>query len=414
MAILHCSSLRARPYTYYIHMYRRSLLILILVVVTIGPARTLAQGGKAATSSVSIQTPKPSPKIAPPAPPKPAIKPQPQPEPKTYEPYIQTPSVQVKPVTMKVARGSKVAVTSRTTRVVIVGVDGDELEAIATSEAGPEPVQTELSGDPARPKIMLFVPANHPRRLGKEVRLSIKVPRYVDIESVESRNGDVEVRDIDAGVVINSGSGQVTVSRVASLKVGSRSGNLDIRNVKGDLLVRSTNGEATVDTVGGMADVTATNGNLQVRNVGGDLRANSSTGDVDIHCAKGRAEISSASGSITMVGIAGDAEAITVSGEVIFKGTIRSNGRYSFKSVSGEVQMLVQPDPPGFISTLVTYSGEIETEFRLKVETPLQRGPINRRLVGRYGEGQTQITLDSFSGGVRLAKGNTAQWKDCK
>jgi hypothetical protein len=62
----------------------------------------------------------------------------------------------------------------------------------------------------------------------------------------------------------------------------------------------------------------------------------------------------------------------------------------------------------------VTYSGEVETEFRLKVDTPLQRGPINRRIVGRYGEGQTQITLDSFSGGVRLAKGNNAQWKECK
>jgi DUF4097 and DUF4098 domain-containing protein YvlB len=275
-------------------------------------------------------------------------------------------------------------------------------------------VQTQVTGDPAHPKITVFVPANHPRRAGKEVLLSVKVPRYAEIESVESHSGDIEVRDIDAGVVINNGNGQVTVNRVASLKVGSRSGSVTIKDVKGDLLLRSTNGEAIVDTVGGAADVSATNGALQMRNITGDLRANSATGDVDIHCAKGRAEVSSASGSITLTGVMGDAEATTVSGQVIFKGPIRSNGRYAFKSVSGEVEMLVQPDPPGFTATLVTYSGEIETEFRLKVDTPLQRGPINRRLVGRYGEGQTQISLDSFSGGVRLVKGNSAQWKECK
>jgi hypothetical protein len=315
---------------------------------------------------------------------------------------------------MKVARGSKVAITSRSTRVTIIGVDGENLEATATSEAGQEPVQTQLSGDPAHPNILVFVPANHPRRAGKEVRLSVKVPRYAEIETVESRNGDIEVRDIDAGVVINNGSGQVTVNSVATLKVGSRSGNLNIRDIKGDLLIRSTNGDAIVDSVGGMADVAATNGNLQVRNIAGDVRANSATGDVDIQCAKGRAEVSSASGSITLIGVAGDAEATTVSGEVVFKGVIRSNGRYNLKSVSGEVEMLVQPDPPGFTATLVTYSGEVETEFRLKVDTPLQRGPINRRIVGRYGEGQAQIKLDSFSGGVRLAKGNSAQWKGCK
>jgi hypothetical protein len=315
---------------------------------------------------------------------------------------------------MKVARGSKVAVTSRSTRVLIVGVEGDSLEANATSEAGLEPVQTQVTGDPAHPNILVFVPASHPRRAGKEVHLSVKVPRYVEIETIESREGDIEVRGIDAGVVINSGSGQVTVNGVASLKVGSRNGSLNIKDVKGDLLVRSTNGDAVVNSVGGMADVASTNGSLQVRNVAGDVRANSATGNVDIHCAKGRAEVSSASGSITLVGVAGDAEATTVSGEVVFKGMIRANGRYNFKSVSGEVEMMVQSDPPGFTATLVTYNGEVETEFRLKVDTPLQRGPINRRIVGRYGEGQAQIKLDSFNGAVRLAKGNSSQWKECK
>ncbi|MFP5265265.1 MAG: DUF4097 family beta strand repeat-containing protein [Blastocatellia bacterium] len=385
-------------------MYRRTLLFLILAAGAVGPAPTLAQDGKPAKAPIVVQTPKPAQKPAP-APPA---------APKVYEPRARASNVQVGRISMKVARGSKIAISSRSTRVTVVGVDGENLEAVAASEAGEEPVQTQVTGDPDHPNILVFVPANHPRRAGKDVRLSVKVPRYAEIDSVESREGDIDVRNIDAGVVINTGSGQVTVNGVASLKVGSRSGGLNIRNIKGDLLIRSTNGGAIVDGVGGMADVAATNGDLQVRNVAGDVRANSATGDVDIHCTKGRAEVSSASGSITLVGVSGDADATTVSGEVIFKGMIRANGRYNFKSVSGEVEMLVQPDPPGFTATLVTYSGEVETEFRLKVDSQLQRGPVNRRIVGRYGEGQTQIKLDSFGGAVRLAKGNSAQWKECK
>jgi hypothetical protein len=397
-------------------MYRRILLILTLAAGAVGPAHALDRGGKPAKAPIVVQTPRPAQKPAPvpPAAPKVQGGSQPSPAPKVYEPRARTSNVQVGPISMKVARGSKIAISSRSTRVTVAGVDGENLEAVATSEAGEEPVQTQVTGDPEHPNILVFVPANHPRRAGKDVRLSVKVPRYVEIESVESREGDIDVRNIDAGVVINTGSGQVTVNGVASLKVGSRNGSLNIRNIKGDLLIRSTNGSAIVDSVGGMADVAATNGDLQVRNVAGDVRANSATGDVDIHCTKGRAEVSSASGSITLVGVSGDADATTVSGEVIFKGMIRPNGRYNFKSVSGEVEMLVQPDPPGFTATLVTYSGEVETEFRLKVDSQLQRGPVNRRIVGRYGEGQTQIKLDSFGGAVRLAKGNSAQWKECK
>ena len=389
---------------------------MLILAAAVGPAPALAQDGKPAKAPVIVQTPRSvqNPAPQPPAAPKVKGSQQPSPAPKVYEPHARVSNIQVGTVSMKVARGSKIAITSRSTRVTVVGVEGENLEATATSEAGEEPVQTQVTGDPEHPNILVFVPANHPRRAGKEVRLSVKVPRYAEIETVESREGDIEVRNIDAGVVINSGSGQVTVNGVASLKVGSRSGDLNIRNLKGDLLIRSTSGSAVVDSVGGAADVAATNGSLQVRNVTGDVRANSATGDVDIHCTKGRAEVSSASGSIILVGVAGDAEATTVSGEVIFKGVIRANGRYNFKSLSGEVEMLVQPDPPGFTATLVTYSGQVETEFRLKVDTQLQRGPINRRIVGRYGEGQTQIKLDSFGGAVRLAKGNSAQWKECK
>jgi hypothetical protein len=138
------------------------------------------------------------------------------------------------------------------------------------------------------------------------------------------------------------------------------------------------------------------------------------TGDVSVRCSKGRAEVSSASGTITLVGIAGDAEASTASGEVTFAGLIRAGGNYRLKSLSGSVIMTIQSDAPGFTATLSTYSGGLETEFPLKVESPVQRGAMNRRLTGTFGNGEAKISLDSFSGEVKIAKGTAARLKECK
>ena len=132
----------------------------------------------------------------------------------------------------------------------------------------------------------------------------------------------------------------------------------------------------------------ATNGSVTVHNTGGDLRANSSTGDIVIQCVKGRAEVSSASGSIDLTGIASDTDASSASGSVSFQGSIRANGSYSLKSISGEVQMTIQPDAPGFTATLITYSGDVESEFALKVDSPLQEAQLNRRVTAGMATGR--------------------------
>ena len=142
------------------------------------------------------------------------------------------------------------------------------------------------------------------------------------------------------------------------------------------------------------------------------MRANSATGDIEVRCAKGRADVSSASGSVTLIAVGGDAEASSASGDVIFRGAIRG-GSYRLKSLSGDVSMTIQPDAPGFAATLTTYSGKIETDFPLKIDAPLQ-GPINRRITGRYGDGRAKISLDSFNGEVKIAKGTPAELVQCE
>ena len=374
------------------------------------------------------ETPQPPAQTSPPAKPAQAPKakvtpaqpatpmPRPAPTPRVYTtPRADEDSeTHATPLTMKVARNARIAVSSRMVNVRIIGIDGDTLEATATSDEGTHTVKAQTSGDEANPKIMIYVPLTPGRHTDRDVNLLIKLPRYAPIEAVESLTGDIDVSGIDAPVVVNTNNGQITVARVASLKASTRHGEITAREIKGDTTARSSNGDLTLENIGGDVDVAAINGSLNVRNAAGDLRANLTVGEVVAYCIKGRAEVNTVSGSIQLFGVTGDVEAVSTSGEVTFAGRIRAGGRYKLKSISGAIEMHIQPDAPGFTATLMTYNGDIETLFPLKLDSQASGGSMNRRIIGRFGDGSAQLLLDSFNGGVRLAKAKPEELKACK
>ncbi|HJZ67830.1 MAG TPA: DUF4097 family beta strand repeat-containing protein, partial [Blastocatellia bacterium] len=320
----------------------------------------------------------------------------------------------VEPVSVKLGRGGKLTISSPAGGIAISGWDRDVVQASATGETGPVPIETQTTGDAAHPRLLLVVPAPSARRYAREAKLDVKVPRYADLETLEGYRGDIEVSDVDGTTLIDLGSGDVKATRVGPLKVSRRHGDITVKQVKGDFTVRSFHGDTIVENVSGLVDLATTSGNLAVRNAGGDVRTNSMSGNIEIRCAKGRAEANSASGSVTLIGLASGVEASTVSGSVIFTGTISDGANYRLRSFSGEVEMRIQHDPPGFTATVSTYTGEIETAFPLKIESPVQGGPINRRLTGTFGNGKAKLLLDSFSGAVKIAKASDAALKECK
>jgi DUF4097 and DUF4098 domain-containing protein YvlB len=347
-----------------------------------------------------------------PRPDAPARTPQPEP-PGAPGQQLEGSKIEVGQVTLKLARGGKLSVSNTSGPITIVGSDRDTIEAKASD--GSEPVGIRVYQSPARPVVVLSISSVEGRRFSGEARLDVKVPRYADVEIVDSRDGDIEVSEVDGSVAIGSRSGAVKVSRVGSLEIRTQQGEINAKEIKGAFSARTTHGEITVQTVGGPVEVATTHGEVTVQNAAGDVRVNSSSSEINIRCAKGRVEAQTASGSITLAGIDGDVDASTASGEITFKGSIRADGRYRLKSLSGEVQMAIQENPPGFTATLVTYNGEIETVFRLKISSPMSGGPINRRVTGVYGDGKAQVALDSFNGAVRIVKlGADAAKQQCK
>lgn len=146
------------------------------------------------------------------------------------------------------------------------------------------------------------------------------------------------------------------------------------------------------------------NGDATITGVEGEVRANVVSGDLLLQCPKGLVKVNSVSGSIQINGATGDVNAEAVSGDVLFKGEIRATGVYNLKSMNGEVEMTIPDKSSGFSATLTTFNGEIETDFPIKLETTTQTAGLNRRIVGKFGDGQAKVSLNSFNSAVRIKK----------
>jgi DUF4097 and DUF4098 domain-containing protein YvlB len=214
----------------------------------------------------------------------------------------------------------------------------------------------------------------------------VKVPRYAQLDTIEVRAGDLNISNIDGPVSVLSGSSNINVSRVGSLEVRSRGGDINVEDVDG------------------LVYIVASSGDINVRRSNGDVRATSTNGNINVSCAKGRVDASNVRGEITLTNVGGDVEATTTEADINFAGTIANNGRYRLKSMEGKITMSVPESSPGFTATLMSYNSDASTDFTVRSSTAHTDSQSNRRVEARHGDGQAQITLDSFSQPVRLVK----------
>jgi DUF4097 and DUF4098 domain-containing protein YvlB len=266
-------------------------------------------------------------------------------------------------------------------------------EVVVTPRPDPQsPPRAPQPAQPAQP-----VPGQAPRAQSPQparpaaessrIDLDVKVPRYAELSAIEVRSGDLTISNVDGPVNITSGSSDIKVSRVGAVEVHARSGSV------------------TVEDVQGLAYVAASSGNITVRRGQGDVRAVSINGDIDIQCVRGRVDVSNARGAIKLAAISGDVDATTTSSDITYTGAIQDNGRYRLKSVEGTVRMAIPDNSPGFTALISSYNGDVQTDFAIRNQVvPAASQPNNRRIEARQGNGQAQITLDSFSQPVRLIK----------
>jgi hypothetical protein len=293
----------------------------------------------------------------------------------------------------------------RERRQLLGMADSESAQSVdRSSQENQPPVKADVPmPPPAPPQIQDPYPSYYFRP--REIFLEVKVPRQAEIDPIKVFRSQVLVSGVETPVVVDGEKSAIKLVRVGAAEVRTRSGDVE------------------VEDVAGLVDVITTSGAIVVRNAGSDVRALSLSGRIEIQCARGRVDVSNTDGPITLNGVSGDASATATYSHVRFSGPIRADGRYFLKSMSGAVEMEAPANGPGFTASLSSYRGGVETDFSLKTrQAATNKGnkgntdtsPVNRRLIGRYGNGQAQITLDSFDGKVRLGRMAAGALKDCR
>lgn len=185
---------------------------------------------------------------------------------------------------------------------------------------------------------------------------------------------------------IDSVSADVDVSGVAA-------GSLSINSVSGDVVVAAAPSRAEIDSVSGDLRLTLNSSNVSVESVSGDV---SLKGRLD-----GEVEAESVSGDVIVDTSGGQLRRFTgatVSGDMRIDTALVRGGRISLQSVSGDLDLNL----PSALSANVrgeSFSGDLAAPGA-RINRP-RHGP-GSSFEHRYGAGDGDIAIETFSGDARL------------
>lgn len=116
--------------------------------------------------------------------------------------------------------------------------------------------------------------------------LDVRLPNTMEIDSVNTNNGDIRVIDVPGGGRFETDNGDVEVRQVNTALVRTTNGDATVRGVDRISGVHTTNGDLTVDvpaTISGDVSLTTTNGDVTTSlspDIDAHLRAMTETGDI--------------------------------------------------------------------------------------------------------------------------------------
>jgi hypothetical protein len=203
--------------------------------------------------------------------------------------------------------------------------------------------------------------------------------------------GDMIELDVPQGssVTIKGLSSETSIESVKSASVNIVGGDIFLRNIEKRIDASTQQGGVTVNNSAGQIAISTTTGNIVAYN----------TEPVDIgDFFKARTQ----SGAVTLQSIGQkEVAASTNSGTINYLGEIKNYGKYELTTTNGLINMVI-PESSTFWLTAF-YGGRFISEFPLTVLTR-DETDTTFKLTARFGKGEANIALKSFSGTIRLRK----------
>jgi DUF4097 and DUF4098 domain-containing protein YvlB len=169
---------------------------------------------------------------------------------------------------------------------------------------------------------------------------------------------------------------------------------VSVATVKGDISIKGGSGSITGRTIQGEVVVDGARGKINVSSVNEGIKISGTSGDITAETTNG---------SITLTRIeSGSVDVATVNGNIVYDGTLPSQGRFSFTTHNGDIVMTV-PENANATFSVRTYNGEFSTALSLKGphRSEVRHG---RRVTYTLGNGGADVELESFGGAIRLRR----------
>jgi DUF4097 and DUF4098 domain-containing protein YvlB len=283
--------------------------------------------------------------------------------------------------TESLARDGKVFLSNISGRIEVKtwAEEKVKIDALKVSEA------SALSRAQENAKIVLI----EVKKEANTLRIETKYPEHRERESINvSVNYQLWIPD-KAFVDLDSVSGEVTAEGIGgSARVNTVSGNIKLENVEKGVDCNSTSGDLVLKNVKGDVDANTTSGKISASQIIGSIHAVSVSGDIEL------SDVSEAK----------VIKASSVSGSIRYQGKIMPEGKYSLKTMSGQI-VLDLPSDSSFELEADTFSGHIDSDFPIEISGKIVPREFPREFHAVVNKGGGYITLSSFSGSIGIKCG---------
>jgi len=202
---------------------------------------------------------------------------------------------------------------------------------------------------------------------------------------------------------------ELSVPQGVRVVLESTSGDIQATNVNGPTDVRTTSGDIVVRGANGRIEISTTSGDIEASALRGDVELSAVSGEFDIQDVEGTIRVETVSSDIILRNVRlREATAETVSGEIVFDGSVARDGRYDFRSHSGNVTVRI-PANAGAHFQVETYSGELDSDFPITLMPGERTRNRPRRFEFNVGGGEARIIAETFSGDIILERAGTSR-----
>ena len=203
---------------------------------------------------------------------------------------------------------------------------------------------------------------------------------------------------------------EIELPRNSRITARTTNGKIKAEGVAGELVLHSANGEIEVKGAPEEAYLETMNAAIKFEGEHSEVVAKTLNGEIELRGVTGAVEASTLSGRIRVEGDAIErAELRTMSGEIELDSSLAQGARVEAKTYSGRVRLRLPEDTSARFD-VQSFSGGIQSDFPSQLfdvednHGGWRHGPGHRRSFV-IGGGDARVSIESFSGGVKIERG---------